>query len=623
MRAIHIQSQSADETAAVIAAELERGGQACSWGDDIPPGAEYVLTPTGRRGGAQPAEIAGRIIAGLGAARAAKARHYEARDFVFSDFWGDVPEEMRAGREETRRQEEGEPEYTKRDTQVEYMKDSGYLFQAHSLAAHCKEATAADRHRTVSIAVAISVHPPYLRWLPTAVASVEAQTFVPVEKWLLCDGCEPPGDLPPGWKTVTGMWKHPGPGRNAMLRQTGAAWVEWLDADDAFAPGHLEAVAGCLSGVDATVGMVYPDLAFFDAELLVKVDDLQVPEWNRDLLRGGNFVPTPSAWNVQMLKDMDGWPEKVIQLDDWAAAMEGSRRGWSGRHVKGTPVRVRRHVDSMGRQDDRREQAWWQTRRLSAVTLFSGISELLPQWQEWLSRTELPPYTTVIAGDNSGDPAFGEALRTALAGLPVASTMYVRTPSGMDIETGINGPHSRVPGLYNQIMPQACELGDLVLMLEDDVLPPADAVRKLSACFPTSEPTRKVGGVAGIYQSRGGGGILAISRDPYNWRAGVTVKDILPGMQPIGLIPGGCSLFDARALRSCLPFRWTVDPNGERVGWDGNVCRRLNRDGWKLFYHGDVRCEHHVSWQRYHGRRTIEVLRIPDSESSAAQAAER
>jgi hypothetical protein len=449
-----------------------------------------------------------------------------------------------------------------------------------------------------------------LAYLPDAIASIEAQTMAPREKWLLCDSCEAPA-LPAGWRIVRGDWHYVSGGRNEALQQTTADWITWLDADDAFAPDHLARVQVEIDSAGPAVGVLYPDLDYYTADWSARRGELRFPAWDRFALLSGNFVPTPSTWRVQMLRDLGGWPAGPWQLDDWAMAMRGARASWTGRHVIGTPVRVRLHHGSMTRTGDTRPERWWQTRRLTVVTLFSGISELLPRWVEWVRGADLPPGTTVVAGDNSNDPAFSLQLRNALAGMASVDTLYIRVPGGMDMERGVSGPHSRVPGLYNAIIPQACDLGDLVLMLEDDVLPPLDAVRTLAGCFVTSDPSGRIGGVAGLYEGRGARGVLAVSRDPYNWRGGVTAADIKPGLQPIGQIPGGCSLFDSRALRSCLPFRWTVDPNGERVGWDGNACRHLQQTGWRLCYHGGVRCEHHVSSHRYSGQRVITRLPAP------------
>lgn len=470
----------------------------------------------------------------------------------------------------------------------------------------------------MSCAVAVSVHAEYLKFLPEALDSVDRQTVKPGEKWLICDGCD--YTPPAGWKIVHTSAGAPGPGRTEVIGRTGAEWVAWLDADDVFLPDHMAEMGTACEQAADTVGFVYPDLFTCSPDLRpVRLKPMK--PWDFGKLRDGNFVPTPSFWRVQALRDLGGWPGHRM-LDDWDAALELSRLGWTGVWRPGTPVQVRVHGKQVTHRRELLANGVWQARRLAIVTLQSGITELLGQWLEWLDTADLPPRTLLFVGDNSPDPEYSKMLRQDVAEVAhrFQGVTYRKILAGIDCAPGKHAPHSRVPGLYNQFLAEACNVADLVLLLEDDMDPPRDGVRRLADCMMPCDP-RRIGAVAGVYLSRGGAGNLALSVDPSRWRGAMMARDLKPGLNPIGQVPGGFTLFDSRALAATLPFRWTWEPGGSSdgwVGWDGNCCRKLNKLGWTLWYHGDVRCAHCPSNFRYNGSREIARLELPPAAGDRA-----
>lgn len=459
------------------------------------------------------------------------------------------------------------------------------------------------RRRTAAtpptIAVAVSVHGPYLRWLPEALESVERQSRAADERWLICDGCEPPENLPAGWRVVRGDWQSPGPGRNEVLAQTGCSWVCWLDADDAYGAGYLEAMDRAARDCGGKVGVLYPDLTYCDASL-EPTGKRAMREWSAADVRRYNFVPTPSCWRVEMLRFAGGWSADVQCMDDWATIVRCSAAGWEGCHVPQAELLARKHGEGRGRKPpEARADTSWRCRRYAIVTLLAGRRDILGQWADWIGRAELPPQTTLWVLDDARNAEFSEAVQREIHRRVAMSVHYRRSDVGELPVAAKHQPHARVAALYNQILQDACACSDLVLMLEDDVLPPLDGARRLNEAFPPV-PENRIGVCTGPYPSRcGGGRIVAVSLDPVNWVSNITVEGIKPGINECGMTPGGFTLFDAAALRQCLPMRFTFDPNGRPVGWDGNMSRSMHAHGWKVTYHGDVLCEHHV-WSRDH-----------------------
>lgn len=448
-----------------------------------------------------------------------------------------------------------------------------------------------------SVAVAISVHRPYLQYLPAAMASVDAQTVQPTERWVIADGCEPPLDLMHTWTPVSGSWRSPGPGRREVIRRTRCEWVAWLDADDAYAPDYLATLGAAAATAGPTVGVVYPDLAYCDAAM-GNPSPRHLDNWDWGMLPRRNYIPTPSLWRVEALRECGGWPCGTPVMDDWRAAMNLRRRGWIGQHEPRATVQVRKHGENNSRRVDVRPLTAWAARRFAIVSLLAGREARLSDWADWLGSASLPPLCDLYVLDDSRSANFRDALLYELAQLQdsgrFGAVVYREAGDRIGsppVRNPIHQPHARVPWLYNAILPDACRCSDLCLLFEDDVVPPADAFATLAAAFVPNGPTH-LAAVTGVYPTRRAPAYVSISSRADRW-TGIREADILPGLQLCGGVPGGCTLYDSQALLACLPMRWTYDADGTAVGWDGNTARRLAAAGWRVAYHGDVRCEHH------------------------------
>jgi hypothetical protein len=151
---------------------------------------------------------------------------------------------------------------------------------------------------------------------------------------------------------------------------------------------------------------------------------------------------------------------------------------------------------------------------------------------------------------------------------------------------------------------------DMLLTLEDDVLPPLTGYEQLSAemdCHPSAAA------VAGMVPCRSGEGrILAVDEsDPGDWSKILTVKKARRGrkrdpMLPVGGFGGGFTLWRMDLLRQCLPVRFTEDKQtGVVTGWDYNLCQDLRRLGHRLYLNTRVLCQHDFGAQ---GRQRVAVL---------------
>lgn len=468
-----------------------------------------------------------------------------------------------------------------------------------------------------SIAIAISVHPAYIKYLQNAISAVENQINikdVKIEKWISFDNCteQSISFLPSDWKIYKGSHNSPGPGRDHIIKNTECSWITWLDADDWISSKLIRSYYDEALKSEFKIGFIYPDFNICNDEG-TKISSREFPVFDYDKLRQFNFVPTPSLWRVDALRLIDSWCDGVPILDDWTASMKLSRSGWKGKHLESKDrINVRKHGNNASSDHNKMIEKTWDARSLAIITLFSGKKELLPQWEEWIRSAKLPKETTVIAGNNSSDDEFEELLLGSLSRISSNgySTVYKKIKNPMTEVKGPRAVYSRVPALYNQIMPLAVQCGDLVLMLEDDIKPPLDGVYNLAAAMKPLGKHR-IGAVAGIYPARGGNGrLVSLSSKPDIWTGNVMIEQLQTnGIHPIGMVPGGFTLFAQEALKHALPFRFSWDTSGNPTGWDGNCSRALRDYNWEIYYHGGVRCEHHT--QDRDGTK-IRVLKFPE-----------
>lgn len=568
MKPVHI--QSTDATAGVLAEQVRRLGTACTWGQDVPPDAKYVVVPNAKPGEAQADRLtAGDILRGV------RNAHDDGHAYECALFT-------------VRVRSSGERNGTKG---TDGTKAVGAVGVAAGVAATGDPALAAPL-----IAVGVSVHAAYLQYLPEALASVDRQTLAPCERWLLQDGCSYAGPLT-GWRVESGVWQSPGPGRSRAVECTAAEWVCWLDADDALPADYLATMGRAAAAAGPEVAVVYPDLAYCD-ESLHHPQLRRLPDYCPEELPRSNCVPTPSLWRVQALREIGGWPSGTPVMDDWRAMMALRRLGWTALHVRAAPpVLVRKHAQNNSRRVDVRPVTAWHARRFAIVTLQAGRADLLGMWSEWLLTAELPPLCDLYVLDDSRSEAYREALRRELTRLRDSGrfgTVQCRQAGARVPTPGVRYPihaaHARVASLYNLALPDALRCSDLALLFEDDVRPRRDSLWLLAQELVPNLDLR-LAAVTGVYPCRGAPEHVSVSARSDQWRS-LRADQVLPGLNLCGAVPGGFTLYDSQALLACLPMRYTYDPDGQPVGWDGNTARRLAAAGWKVAFHGDVRCEH-------------------------------
>jgi hypothetical protein len=233
----------------------------------------------------------------------------------------------------------------------------------------------------------------------------------------------------------------------------------------------------------------------------------------------------------------------------------------------------------------------WDTSHFAIVTLWAGHANA-ERTLDWLATAELPPHTSLYWLDNSGGKFtaqlradWQQRLRPRFRRLAlIHGGVPFRAKPGNVLDPGRN---VHVARLYNRIFPRVSE--EIVVTLEDDMVPPREGVRSLLHLLETSD---RAGLVAGVYRDRGNPTRIAAALDKRYW-LDIPQYDELPA-EPfeVGMSGAGFAMMPNRILQQVLPVRCQRFASGYELGWDGNLGTDLTALGYRLILHPGIRCTH-------------------------------
>lgn len=451
---------------------------------------------------------------------------------------------------------------------------------------------------TELVTVCITCHGEYLKLLHNQVAHVEMQTVKPAQRIIAYDGadyievCRALRLTYPGWLVGGGDWKSPNPARNAALKMATGEWIVFSDADDFMHRKYVEEICRIAAGKIDNIAILYADLLFTCGKRFNAPDTFDY--WK---LRLSNFVSAASAWRVSVAREAGGWMNTDC-YDDWALALKITARKWKAKKMT-IPIMCRTHAGH--RRDDagKKELKHKLTRSYGIVTLLAGRMDCRAEWLEWLAREPMPPETYLYILDNSRDKEFQNTTRTAVELIGIERNipiLYLVNNAFCDPDSHSLARHRHVPGLYNCILPHVN--ADMILTLEDDVVPPRNAFINLIESFICGQ---KTGAVSAVYPSRAGGnkivgafGDMTGSKPERDyWRNLLTTEDIdnAEGLIDVKFIGGGFALWHNALIKRFMPFQF-LNWYGKASGWDSQISRNIRTAGYKLFVNPKIKCEH-------------------------------
>lgn len=453
------------------------------------------------------------------------------------------------------------------------------------------------------IAVVVAWGGEHSEWVAAALRSIDAQVPAPGERCLVVDSADDQA-MPTardvvagrgGWTIRQGHWREPAAARNEGVAATQSPWVVFWDADNVMPAGFLAAVDHEIRSVAANVGIVYSDIEYVN-ESGERRHLWRVPDWDYWALRRGNYIDTAAAWRREALELAGGWPLRLGSYEDYALALEITRKGWLARRREGPPIMKREHAASRTAARERGGDPLtdlWQIRSVGIVSLLAGRTSTYQRWEKFLFEANLPRHTAVYVVDNSGNSEFTDrvhrtcqqlASRRQLdhVSLAVRPRKYLEQPGEGYFA---RDRHLHIARLYASVLPTVSE--DLVMTLEDDVEPPPGALHRLAGQF-RCDAWENYGAIAAAYDM--GDGKLCAGRPDGGWGSPIYWRQLPDGPIEAGCVGGGCTLWANWALSSQpVPFRWY-----DGLGWDGSLCTALRQRGYRIGVHGGVRCTHHV-----------------------------
>ena len=452
-------------------------------------------------------------------------------------------------------------------------------------------ATLTTDNRQLTTAVVVISHN-YGRFLGEAIRSVLGQSRPAAEVIVVDDASEDEtrevAESFHGVKYIRGEWRDVNQAREAGFKATSADVICFLDADDKLSGDYLE--LGLPWFVDPLVALVYSDWEYIGNRVGVE----RFPEPGTMSIHWRNFAHAASLVRRSALVATDafrGLPDmtRCRHHCDWALwrrVLTGTRRAakQAGRllyrqHGKNWLLAA---MADRGTYYDR--AALWQ----EPVTIFVPLSGRLDATEDllaWLDRQTAREQCRLVLFDASEHAGFHRRVRRWAAECEYHD---VRVLSRWVSEPGTAGGDATKPGPRRAIVEAMWRIYDglaeleteYILTVEDDVIPPDDALERLLGAM-----DHDVFSVASPYRGRYGGWMAADVPPGAAWRLLLTPKT---GVQATTFNGFGCTL-----LRRSVLQEWTPGPYAGTPDFDMALYLRLRDEGrWRSLIDWDCRSIH-------------------------------
>jgi GT2 family glycosyltransferase len=383
-------------------------------------------------------------------------------------------------------------------------------------------------------------------------------------------------------------------------------WIVHLDGDDVLPVNYLAEHAAALAA-DPDAALVYSGADLFG----VRTARWDARPWNPAELHQGNTIHTAAMVRAKALRAVGGWREKIGTAWDWDLWLRLAAAGYRGVPTTSTKLRYRQHAANItdaqqlrdaehGRRlhlmmrlahsrpavccvlSDRLPSLWsvWFNRATECVRQFRRWAAALDPFAPFGERLDVPVDLVVLYTGNRDHLATVHRLVrhywTEDANVSIIAQRWTADGEGQD---RLDGVSRFLASAYNRFLDLP---NDLLWFLEDDVLPPRDALVRLAEAALGGERIEPA--VAGWYRSRHGDPhIIANRRDSGGVMRPVT--DIEPGPNPVDLTGTGCLLIHKRLAGHRFTSHWR-DAAAHDFAW----CDQLAQP---VVIVGEVECRHY------------------------------
>ncbi len=462
------------------------------------------------------------------------------------------------------------------------------------------------RQRPPDVAVIIPCHN-YSHFLVEALESVLWQTQSPAEVVVVDDASsDATRDIARAYESqgvryLRGEWKSVCAARNGGAMATGAPFLIFLDADDILPPNYLELCRATME--DPTIAIAYGDMQEFGEGKELR----RMPEYDHAHLVRENYISSHAMLRRQVFDLVGGFHEFQNAHEDWDLWRRMMSFSWRAKKIR-TTVRYRLHPES--RLHCAAKATKWSycfnasllEHPITIFTPFAGRREVLESYLKGLRSLRFRPELIRLHWfDTSGDPAFGEMLRTTMGTLPFGRTTYSaaplpslwkHTPQSLIEQRVSNAKNAQyyyelaVVRAYNHFL-QSCDT-EYALTLEDDIRLSPDALTRMFETFEIDTVA-----VVAPYRCHIRGYYLSWTFDTSGHMA--FPRERKQGVTHVDGSGFGCSLFRMGALKS-LPIRTEVFQTPQK--WYDSLAFEHLRSKGKILCNWDIDV-FHIETNRY------------------------
>jgi glycosyltransferase involved in cell wall biosynthesis len=451
-------------------------------------------------------------------------------------------------------------------------------------------------YHPLTVAVVIPCHN-YAKYLGEAIESVLAQTRKADEIVVVDDSSsDNTAEIvaryaDKGVRYVRGEWKSVGAARNAGFHNTKANLLVFLDADNMLHPDYLQCGEEAL-GSAPEAGIAYSDLQFFGNEQWrFKAPDPF--DWFRFEME--NMIDAGAMVKREALAQIGGWSHGIGQDGDWVTWRKLLELGWKPIKSRGTFF-YRKHDTNMSntlrKEKKYAEYTGLEEELITFCLPLSGRKWMWPIMQAFLVRQTYPhEKIRLILLDTSQDPEFARMVREWALRCDYPGVTYLQQAVGrkgvadMPRDEVIQEICDVCAAIYNRLAQMVTT--PLALIIEDDVIPPDDAVMRLMQHLDTQVVT-----VSGFYVHRQRPEPVAWNWDPNGWPVDVVAQK---GVTQIGGNGFGCLLIRGEY------FSHSVFRSGPSLfNFDHNFYRTMTfLRGHRAVIDWDCRCKHYENAHEY------------------------
>lgn len=134
---------------------------------------------------------------------------------------------------------------------------------------------------------------------------------------------------------------------NLGLERAVGKYVIEIDSDDILTDGALSQMINCLEA-DPNSVLCWGDLEVFGTETMARRRSL--PVWDVYTLLHFCPIPVSAMMRTQILKEIGGWDETRLFLQDWNLWLKFARSGYAGKHVDYVTLRYRTSTTGLHHQ---------------------------------------------------------------------------------------------------------------------------------------------------------------------------------------------------------------------------------------------------------------------------------